>query len=72
MYWTNFCQPTVGVQQNIFEQALIKIVSLNLYASFGTFCVQMGQLFESQWAFEECLKIDKTLFFKENVADFNF
>ena len=65
MYWTNFCQPTVRVQQNIFEQTLIKVGSLNIYASFGIFCVQIGQLFESQCAIEECLKIVKSLFSKE-------
>ena len=129
MYWTNFCQPTVRVKQNIFEEnqiehsdpkiamnfkslyleefsfywfetllelfyyaeldfwkfsinfivhslkyligknwnlarseGLTKVVSLNLYASFGTFCVRIGQFFESQWAFEECRNIDKSLF----------
>ena len=72
MYWTNSCQPTVRIQQNIFEQTLIEVGNLHLYASFGTFCVQIGQLFESQWAFEECLNIDKSLFSKENVADFDF
>ena len=71
MYWTNFCQPTNRVKQNIFEQTLIKDVSLSLYASFGTFCIQIGQLFESKWAFEKCLNIDKSLFSKENVADLN-
>ena len=35
-------------KENIFEQILIKYGSLSLYASFGTFCVQIGQLFESQ------------------------
>ena len=58
MYWTNFRQPTAHVQQNIFGKTLIEVCSLNLYASFGTFCVQMGQLFASQWVFEACLKID--------------
>ena len=72
MYWTIFCQPTNRGKQNIFELTLIKDVSLSLYASFGTFCVQIGQLFESQWAFEECLNIDKSLFSQENVADFDF
>ena len=62
MYWTNFCQPTVRVQQNIFEETLIGVGTLQIYTSFGTFCVQIGQLFESQWAFEECLNIDKLLF----------
>ena len=38
--------------------------------SFGTFWVQIGQLFEAQWIFEVCLKIDKSLVSKENVVDF--
>ena len=29
-----------------------------LHASFGTFYVQIGQLFEAQWVFEEYMKID--------------
>ena len=39
MYWTNFWQPTVRVQQNIFEKTFIKVGSSHLYASFDTFCV---------------------------------
>ena len=45
MYWTNFRQPTAHVQQNILGKTLIEVCSLHLYASFGTFCVQIGQLF---------------------------
>ena len=44
----NFCQPIVRLQQNIFEQTLIEVGSLNIYTSFGTFWVQIGELFESQ------------------------
>ena len=44
MYWTNFRQPTAHVQQNIFEKTLIEVCSPHLYASFRTFCVQIGQL----------------------------
>ena len=33
---------------------------------------QIGQLFEVQWAFKECLKMEKSSFLKENVADFEF
>ena len=47
MYWTNFWQPTVYVPQNIFEKPLIEVGSLHIYASFGTFCVQISQLFEA-------------------------
>ena len=50
--WTNFWQPTVYVQQNIFEKTLIKIGSSHLYASFGEFCVQIGRLVGSQWDFK--------------------
>ena len=37
LFWTNFWQPTVHVQKNIFEKNLIKAYSPHLYASFGTF-----------------------------------
>ena len=43
---------------NIFEKTLIEIRSHHLYASFGTFCAQIGQFFEAQWL-SESLKIDK-------------
>ena len=70
MYWTNFWQPTDHIQLNIFEKTLIEIGSSHLYASFGTFCVQIGQFFEAQWVFENCLKTVKSLFSKENVVNF--
>ena len=52
MYWTNFRQPTANVQQNIFGKILIEVCCLHLYASFGTFCIQIGQLFATQWFFK--------------------
>ena len=51
-YWTNFWQPTAQAQQTIFEKTLIEVCSPHLYASFGTFCVQIGQLFVAQWVFK--------------------
>ena len=42
MYWTNIWQPTVHVQQNIFEEAVIKNCSPHIYASFGTFESKLG------------------------------
>ena len=39
---------TVNLQQNIFEKALLKNCSPHLYASLGTFCVQIGHFFEVQ------------------------
>ena len=34
MYWTNFWQPAIHVQQNIFEKSRIEVYILHLYASF--------------------------------------
>ena len=56
MYWTNFWQPTVLLQQNIFEKNHIELGSSHLYASFGIFCVQIGQLVEAQWDFKLSFK----------------
>jgi len=55
---------------NFFYKTLIEVGSPHLYASFGTFCVQIGQLFEAKRVFEVCLEIDKSLLSKENVVDF--
>jgi len=38
----------VTVQQNIFEKTLKEVDTSHLYASCGTFCAQIGQLFEAQ------------------------
>ena len=70
MQWTNFWQPTIHVQQNIFEMTHTEVCSPHLYASFGTFCDHIGQLLEAQWVFEACMKSDKSLLSKENVVDF--
>ena len=61
MYWTIFLRPTVNGQQNIFEKIIIEVCGPHLYASFGTFCAQIGQLFETQCVIEVCLEIDKSL-----------
>ena len=55
-----------------FEKNLIEVGSSHLYTSFGTFCVQIGQLFEAEWVFENCRKTVKSLFLKENDVDFKF
>ena len=52
LYWPNFWQLTVHVQQNVFDKTHIEICSPHLYASFGTFCFQIGQLFVAQWVFK--------------------
>jgi len=56
MFWTNFWQPTVHIQQTIFEKTPIEVFYSYLYASFGTFCVQIGQFFKAQWVFEACFR----------------
>ena len=40
------------MQQNIFEKSLIEVGSSHLYTFFGTFCVHIGQLFETQCDFK--------------------
>ena len=60
----------VYVQQNIFEKTHIEVCIPYIYASFGTFCAQIGQLFEAQRVLEVCLEIDKSLSSKRNVVDF--
>ena len=40
--------PAVHVQRNFFEKTLIEVGSSHIHASFGTFCFQIGQLFEAQ------------------------
>ena len=55
-----------------FWKTLIEVGSSHIYASFCTFCVQIGQLFEAQWVFERCMKTVKSLFSKENDVDFEF
>ena len=39
-------------KKNIFEKTLFEVGSSHLYDSFGTFCVQIGQLFEAQGDFK--------------------
>ena len=70
MYWTNFWRPTIHVQQKVFEKPYIVHCITHLYTSFGTFCTQIGQLFETLWVFEACLEIHKLLSSKGNDVDF--
>ena len=72
MYWINFWLPTVHAPQNIFSKTLIEIGTSHIYASFCTFCVQIGQLFGALWVFVKCMKTVKSLFSKENEVDFEF
>ena len=46
-------QAAVPVKQNILEQDIDYICSPFSNASFGTFCIQIGQFLESQLAFED-------------------
>ena len=69
MYWTNFWQPLVQVQQNIFEKTVIEVYSSHLYASFGTFYVQIGQLFEAQWDFKLSEEIEDIFLRKQRIYE---
>ena len=72
MYWTNFRQPTAHVQQNIFGKILIGDCSPHLYASFGTFCVQIDQLFPSQWVFKHLVEFRNLRHFPSKTANSRF
>ena len=63
---------TFGVYNDrmFLKKTLIKVCSPHIYTSFGTFCVQIGQLFEAQYVFEKCFNIDKYLVSNENVVEF--
>ena len=54
------------MQQNIFEKTIVEVDSLHIYASFGTFNVQIGQLSEAQWDFKlsEKFEIDDIFLLK--------
>ena len=51
-------------------KTLTEVGSLHLYASFGIFCVKIGQFLETQRVFEICLKTVKSLILEENEVDF--
>ena len=72
MYWTDFRQPTVHFQQIIFEITFIEVGSSHLYASFGTFWVQIDQSFEAQENFKlsEEFKIDDIVLRKQRFGRF--
>ena len=55
--------------ERIFESRPF-MYNKTFYASFGTFCVQIGHFLEAQWVFEKCLQTVKSPFSKENVFDF--
>ena len=65
-------RPFMYLQENIFEKTLTEVNISYLYASFGTFCVQIGQFFEAQRVIEIFLKKLKSLFSKETDIDFEF
>ena len=41
----------LGLNKKKIEQKINEFCSLFDNASFGTFCIQIGQLLESQWVF---------------------
>ena len=59
-------------KKNIFEKKLLEACSPHLYASFGTFCVQIVQLFAAQWVFQQSeeFEIDDILLWWQWLVDF--
>ena len=64
---------TIHKQQIIFEKDLIEVGSSHLYASFGTFCVQIGLSFESLWDLKllSDLEIDLIFLKKTEILPFS-
>ena len=54
------------------KKTVIEVGSSHLYASFDTFCVQIGQFLKAQAVFEKCFKTVKSLNSKENDVNFEF
>ena len=64
--------PTVHFEQNISINTFIEVWRSHLHASFGTFCVQNGQLFESQRDFKLSKDFKIGLFFLKNQRFYSF
>ena len=64
--------PTVHIQQNIFEKTLVEVGSPNLYASLGTFCVQIGKFFAPQWVFKHSEEFRNRRYFPSKTANCRF
>ena len=67
--WNDFCQPNVHEQQISFKKTRIEDCIPHLYASFGTFCVQIGQLFAAQWDFKHSEEFRNRQHFHFNNSD---
>ena len=48
--WTFESRPFMYIQKNFFGKTIIEVCTPCLYASFGTLCAQIGQLFEAQFS----------------------
>ena len=70
MYWTNFWQPTVYVQQNVFEKIVIEVYSPHLHASFSIFCVHNG--FAAHWVFKQSQEFQNQRHFPSITVIFRF
>ena len=64
----NIWRPAFHIKQNIYEQNVNKIFSPLKSASFDTFCVPTGHIFEPHWAFEDSVKSAILTFLKEYLC----
>ena len=69
---SNFFTADRSYTTKYLKKTLIEVGSSHIYASFGTFFVQIGQLFRAKQVFDKCMKTVKSLFSKENDFDFDF
>ena len=53
-------------------KTLIEVGSPHLYACFGTFCVQIGQLFVAQWVLKHSEEFQNRRHFPSKTANYRF
>ena len=67
-----FWQPIIHVQEIFEKTLLIEVGSSHLFASFGTFWVQIGQLVEALWDFELSEEFGKFVIFLQKQRFYRF
>ena len=69
---TNICTALRSCATKYFWKTVIEVHSSHIYASFGNFYVQIGQLFEAQWDFKLSKKfeIDDIFLRSQRFVDF--
>ena len=67
-----FDSPPFMKNKIFLKKTAIKVGSWHLYVSFGTFCVQFGQLFESQWDLKLSEEFESDVIFLQKQRFYRF